>query len=417
MKNTLQLVWFVDRRKVTSHVPMWMAIGMFLLVTTLLTACGGSTTGQQGTATTVTTSTATATGEAANPTATPTLGPLKPTVPLTAIRMLDTMHGWALTATEVLKTADGGSTWEDVSPTNNPLKTSGEADFMDAQHAWIAIPPGQTSSGTLSGSIKVLYTVDGAAHWQVATIIDVAAVGTDRPHFINALDGWLEVGTGAALSHESVDIFSTTNGGQTWLKVASAGPNSSSGLSFDGDKTGLSFQDAFNGWATATTPATDHAWLYVTHDGGKTWQSQSLPTLPGLTNVEYDTTPPVFFGNEGLLPVQVNTATLRGIDLYVTHDGGSHWSPTELTTFASTNVYILDMHHAWATVESIVYATNNGGQSWVKQGTAPDTVAGMSFVDENNGWAIGYINDTTPLLLHTIDGGRSWQVIHFVIRG
>jgi len=390
---------------------------MFLLVALLLTGCGngGTTaTGQQGTATEGTTPSAN-TGATALATATP--GPLKPTVPLTALRMLDRLHGWALTATEVLKTADGGYTWEDVSPANNPLKTRGEADFVDAQHAWIAIPPEQTSSSTLSGIIKVLYTVDGAAHWQLATIVDAAAVGTDRPHFVNALDGWILVGTGAAMSHESVDIFQTTNGGQTWLKIASAGPNGSSGLSFDGDKTGISFKDTQNGWATAYTPATDRAWLYKTQDGGKRWESQSLPTLPGLTNVEYATTPPVFFGNDGLLPVQVDTATLRGIDLYSTHDGGMHWAATTLTNFTSNNVYILDMQHAWASVGSVVYATSNAGQSWIKQGTAPDTVGDMSFVDENNGWTIGYINDKTPLLFHSTDGGKTWQQIHYVIRG
>lgn len=416
MKNTLQSVCFLGRYQQTYHILTWMTIGTFLLIITLLTACGGgTTTGQQSTATTITTPTASATQQLTPPTATPTPGPLKPTVPLTALRMLDNLHGWALTATEVLKTTDGGYTWEDASPANNPLKTSGAPDFMDAQHVWIAISPMQ-ASGTLSGSIKILYTTDGAAHWQSSTIADTAAVATDRPHFANALDGWIEVGTGVAMSHESVDIFQTTNGGQTWLKVASAGPNSSSGLSFDGDKTGISFRDASNGWATAYTPATDHAWFYVTHDGGKSWQSQSLPTLPGLTNVEYATTPPVFLGNDGLLPVQVDTATLRGIDLYSTHDGGTHWAATSLTNFSSTNVYILDMQHAWASVGSSMYATSNGGQSWIKQGTAPNTIGDISAVDANNVWAIGYINDKTPLLFHTTDGGKSWQRIQYVIR-
>ena len=45
----------------------------------------------------------------------------KPTVPLTAIRMLDKAHGWALTSTSVLKTSDGGLHWTDVTPPNSPV--------------------------------------------------------------------------------------------------------------------------------------------------------------------------------------------------------------------------------------------------------------------------------------------------------
>ena len=38
--------------------------------------------------------------------------------PLIAIRMLDAMHGWALTDNSILKTADGSISWQDITPAN-----------------------------------------------------------------------------------------------------------------------------------------------------------------------------------------------------------------------------------------------------------------------------------------------------------
>ncbi len=337
-------------------------------------------------------------------------------VALTAIRMLDRTRGWALTEHAVLKTTDGGQHWHDVSPAKNALTPASAADFMDASYAWIAVSAFEAQHGI----IKLLYTTDGAAHWQSSTINDPQATGTDRPHFINRYEGWLEVGTGAAMSHESVDIFHTIDGGRTWHKLSStdiinARPQHGA-LSFEGDKTGISFKSAHTGWATAATPATDAPWLYVTHDGGKTWSPQALPLLKGVSNANYVTTPPVFFGNDGLLPVQIGTATIRGIDLYVTHNGGLSWQPTTLTRFSSNDTYVLDMHHIWATDEKNFYASSDGGYSWSRLAASSQSIVALSFVDATTGWAIGSTDSKPPVLLHTADGGRSWHQINYSIQ-
>jgi photosystem II stability/assembly factor-like uncharacterized protein len=412
-------VWFMAMPTRKNNVWFGLAVIM-LLVSFLLAACGNSSStstskGEQNTGTPTTsarTVTPTSTGNPA-PAATTRSATQKPTVALTSIRMLDQTHGWALTESAVLKTSDGGIHWNDVSPAGSPLNASDKADFMDAGHAWIAVLAQQQSS---PGTIKILRTVDGGEHWQLATIPDTQAVRIDRPHFVNTREGWIEVGTGAATSHESVDIFHSADGGQTWLKIASAGPQTNSGLSFEGDKTGISFKDTMTGWATASTPATDLAWLYVTHDGGKTWHSQSLPKLAGMSNVDYNTTPPVFFGNNGILPVQVGTASGQGLDLYVTHDGGNTWIPTTLANVDMGIVYVLDMQHAWATDGTTIYATSDGGQSWIKLAGGFTNISEMSFADATNGWAIASQSDKTPLLLHTTDGGKTWRQINYSIQ-
>src|SRR5581483_2625672 len=89
----------------------WWIISIALLIPLLaLAACGSSA----GSSTAQNTSATTGTSSASNPASSVTSdtnadnAPQKPTVPLTWIRMLDHTHGWAITKTQILKTADGG---------------------------------------------------------------------------------------------------------------------------------------------------------------------------------------------------------------------------------------------------------------------------------------------------------------------
>ena len=403
-----------------------------LFAIVVLTACGnstytGNTPGSQGQPE-VTTSASTQTSVPGSSASTPSATSISSTVlsqtsdvPLIAIRMLDQTHGWALTQHAVLKTDDGGLHWRDVSPSPNPLATIEAQNqvspaFHDATHAWIVIPP-LASGSAGSNAIVIMRTTDGGASWSTATVTDPGAVGTFPPNFINVSEGWLEVGTGAAAGSESVDIFHTIDGGANWSKIASTGTGypPPSGLSFEGDKNGLSFRDAQTGWATADTAATDHAWLYVTHDGGHTWQSQAIPTLAGVSNAAYETTPPVLFGNDGILPIHISTASGRGYDYYITHNGGQSWSSTTLTSFDVDNSYVVDAQHAWAYSGTLLYATSDAGYHWTQVATFAQPIGVLSFTDIYNGWAIGPLDSNTALLLHTTDSGHTWQQIRYVI--
>src|SRR5205807_1636876 len=99
-----------------------------------------------------------------------------------------------------------------------------------------------------------------------------------------------------------------------------------------------------DGVAIPTNPV-----AFVTHNGGKSWQQQTLPSIDGLANMLYTTTPPVFFGNYGLMPVlfrpgpttNESSKAVFGLSIYITQDGGIHWSSSAPTTFQGT-VSILD---------------------------------------------------------------------------
>jgi photosystem II stability/assembly factor-like uncharacterized protein len=149
-----------------------------------------------------------------------------------------------------------------------------------------------------------------------------------------------------------------------------------------------------------------------------------LPDLPGsigtaATSVSFQTTPPVFFGNNGLLPVYVEgqldtNSPLHGLLLYITNDGGRTWFSywkTELNAlspFTSDNLYIVDPQHAWASdrQSGTIYATADGGKSWQKLASSIGTINAFSFIDDSNGWAI-----TDSALWRTSDGGKHWQQV------
>ena len=84
-----------------------------------------------------------------------------------------------------------------------------------------------------------------------------------------------------------------------------------------------------------------------------------------------------FNASDGILPIlYYNSGNDRGVDIYVTHDGGMHW---QSTTPLSSNVY------ASSTIEQ--------------------TVETIDFIDANHGWIVD-ANGTT--LYATTDGGQHY---------
>src|ERR1019366_3476732 len=183
---TMHIIWKKASR------PVLLSVLTFLVLSLALVACGSSTTNTAGAAT----STPTPTNSVQVPTATPTLTPTQTTtgaspsptssssnvskVPLTAIRMLDSNNGWALTASSILKTSNGGATWQGVTPAHADINAEAQGDFLSGQLAWVAIP----TAPTIGQSVLVWRTTDGGQSWQSTTINDLNSAGIDVPHFL-----------------------------------------------------------------------------------------------------------------------------------------------------------------------------------------------------------------------------------------
>ena len=395
---------------------VWTPCLFVLALAFLLAACGnaGSTVTGQGTASSQTTQTSTSTSPTlatSQQTTSTSTSASKPIVPLRAIRMLDTNNGWALTTSSILKTADGGVHWKDVTPANAGLNSFATGDFFNDQYAWIAVPPAQQEEGP---GISVLRTTDGGVSWQRAQINDPLVSIVDIPHFIDAQQGWIEASSTPGAGHAGADIWHSTDGGQTWSKISTNA--NSSGLTL-GYVTGISFKDAQTGIATGNLGAggdNSVPSVALTHDGGKTWQTISLPhLLGGYTGISNNSAPPVFFGNVVVLPVNVTVSNGNLLVLYRSNDSGLHWFQTTVAHITATNTYVLDTTHAWATdtQSGKFYSTTDGGTNWSPTSTSAYNLKALSFTDANTGWGV-----TSNTLLHTTDGGKTWQQIQYTIQ-
>ncbi|HEY7357709.1 MAG TPA: hypothetical protein VH590_14630 [Ktedonobacterales bacterium] len=355
------------------------------------------------------------------PTQTPASVPSMPG--LVYIHMLDASSGWAITGqNHILRTTDGANHWQDVTPPSIDPPQANYAnlayDFLSPSIAWVYSYI--RDANDTGGTTKYYRTMNGGQRW--LSQINHGDVPS-QIIFTNSNDGWMFSGTGVALGSSGVDIFRTINGGATWAKVASAGPstiNQPGALPFDGDKTGIGARDAMTAWVTGTDNNPSFVWLYVTRDGGQTWQHQTLPLPPAFSG-QVVTNPPTFLNaQDGMLPVLFLGASIDTGEVFVTHDGGATWQSTSFVEAGEFD--FINANQGWATNGSAtggstLYTTSDGGRRWTKLPTGPnqEDIEVLNFVSAEVGWAIdnpqSQFAPGPTILLKTTDGGRTWTVV------
>ena len=342
---------------------------------------------------------------ASKPTPTPTTtlasvgSPLSPTPagsgnPVKTIHMIDASTGWASTYTSLLRTTNGWRTWKDATPHKATLVGAGY--FLTGSEAWIGEASGLSLQAGQKPAVIVSHTTNGGQTWQGAALAVTVPEGVFSISFINDQDGWSEAELGGVTGTDLVEIFRTTDGGKSWTAV--------SDFSQNGRKTGLLFVNATTGWAISNG-------LYVTHDGGATWQQQTLPGPLGQGQASVGL--PTFFNDhDGLLPGDSK--------ILVTHNSGTTWQPEPGSFLPASSglVTFIDLQHGWAADSggTALYRTSDGGAHWVKITPAIaasiTSVAQLDFVSTEIGWALGSTSEPpNTLLFKTADGGQTWAQV------
>ena len=189
--------------------------------------------------------------------------------------LLDDRHAWFLVRPKwpelnedgaLFRTADGGRTWEQVSDTRSGLPAVRETSFLTADLGW-----------TVRGA-RLHRTEDGGRTWAEQPLPSGRSreqpAWASAPRFIDSLHGFLTV-SGWVEGHRPglVELFATTDGGQTWEKRSER----------DGER-----RPAF------LTPDLGYVWeyeirtVYWTRDGGRTWESRRWEINPtGITDVHF----------------------------------------------------------------------------------------------------------------------------------
>jgi photosystem II stability/assembly factor-like uncharacterized protein len=276
-------------------------------------------------------------------------------------------------------TDDGGATWalHDLS-TDEELV---DVYFADSQHGWVV-----GTGGT------VLRTVDGGAEWEtVAPPVLKALTGV---HFVSPTEGWV-CGTDGVILH-------STDGGVTWDEQDS---------NFDLSFFEIEFVNDLVGYAVGRQGE-----VRATTDGGETWVRKVTPYSD--PSGPYDTVALVNLDfiseNEGWV-----VGNKFEVILY-TADGGDTW---DVQRYETNGGYIGDLHFwdetAGLTVGAAfevakVLQTDDGGTTWTEMFIDADyELTGLSFADDEHGWAVGYGAN----IMYTADGGDTWTNLRDTLPG
>ena len=293
------------------------------------------------------------------------------------VQFVDANEGWVIgSAGVILHTSNGGFTWN---VQGGPLAVDLQGMFfLDNQRGWIGLPDG------------VLRTIDGGAHW--------TKTGSGVPNQVLDIQ-FLDEANGALVSNSGSTggghILRTTDGGDTWLPTTCTRPGSVfpcvahfRALHFPNNTFGV----AVGGWVNPQ--------IYLTNDGGVSWVHQE-------TDIKFAVPESVHFidENNGWAVGEFQGGYLR------TSDGGLTW--TKLDWLSAGDIQFVDASTGFvASRNSGILLSTDGGYTW----SNPDCfdynvdLYGAAFVNSNEGWVVGGNRDTEGKILHTTDGGQSWEV-------
>jgi photosystem II stability/assembly factor-like uncharacterized protein len=333
--------------------------------------------------------------------------------------------GWAASTEGLYLTRDGGRSWRRLELPGLGADATA-AISNDASASWssllltysASLEFGQCENPTNPSMVLtatgVALTRDTGRRWQTYSLPGCPDVYS--LNFANARFGTMA--EAPQYSTRTRELYTTQDGGQRWHRVAP--------IPFFGQ---LVFGSARNGlglaWQSPAISGADATPVRVsllrTGDGGHSWHTTTICGYPAHTAITVICQRPILFGDRigYVSAVATNHDTHQhALLVYATTDGGKTWVTRRLPPLprrlqADLGNYVAvpfsapDSRHLYTLVGAKLFASANGGRSWTRFAVPKLATAGpLDFVSARYGWTM-----TGQHLYATTDGGRDWQQI------
>jgi len=356
-----------------------------------------------------------------------------------AMGLADDAVGWAADGDGLYLTTDRGAVWRTITPPNladqDVSDRIGALDAVGRDDLWLPledvpglVPYSQSTDGSVRGE-GIDRSTDGGQTWTFTALPGClqgcgADLGVD---FVDPEHGFATTGPSPS---SSTLVYSTDDGGTTWVRLAGSLPGWSAQVTFTSVLDGWAVSGpAFGRDGRSTSPG---GVLFRTTDGGMSWSpARGLPSGDrfGL---------PTFFGHDvGVVVSNPEGAPGRATSVFVTEDGGVAWRPRRLPDIPGLRDFEprgLGSRFAAPGPEdwkidtgSSVFTTTDAGRTWTqatpRPRSAPGSVSSVVFSTPRDGLAVtlppGCTGLTTvpdgrqcfPTLVVSTDGGRHWSPV------
>lgn len=359
------------------------------------------------------------------------------TVPISTATFLNAKDGVVITERGLLITHDGGQNWRLQTDLQLDWRGINDVRFIDPDHIVIV--------SSSNGVAQFLHsTADGGGHWHTNRISLIGPL--EQPgalFFLNAREGWQETSSGLPAGKlvpggpnpkrpDAVALYHTTDAGAHWAQLWRAGATQSSipGPTLAGFPNALLFTDSMHGFM-GTATYDNVARLYVTRDGGQTWQVALIPAPPGgwasgCCGKVFTSSAVTILGNRGF----VAEGDANRAAVYSTSDGGQSWGNPRLLPTGAVQPYFLTPSHWWALGDSTVYETVDAGASWkhvaVHLPSGLDVLESDLVTETHVIWGVGggllpgvpvstclqfFDGPGCNFLIRSTDGGATWTLV------
>lgn len=384
---------------------------------------------------------------------------------ITKLQMYDSKLGWALHTAQfsqekidakLLRTEDGGQTWKNVSPSipegygNLP-----EVAFLNVNEA-LAVYARSFMPASPESEITIWHTGDAGNTWDKSTPIllnQAPMLVIDQVELLDQSDGWMLATGDTVMGRSSITMFVTKDSGMNWNIVYNTNEHSQNN---DLDALwALSNYPYGERKITFISPSTGYysnGELFLSQDGGFSWQKKALPDPPELPGLDtqisqsvlfsYVSLPQFFSSQDGVLirrifsrnQVIIPPGNYSGFPqeefLYFSNDGGQIWSSTQSPAKIGS-VHFLDVQTGWylgkndidPNTPTQLYQTTDGRKTWfLVDAESPlplgseiqfiNETDGFAFIPPWAGYAYGSMDERSNLagdIFRTFDGGKTWE--------